>query len=119
MKAAIVDDEEDLCLLLESMLRSECFKTVSINTLGEINEKIIPIHPDLIFLDNHLPDGSGIYYVPVIRKQLPDTRIVMMTAFNTENEREAAMESGADIFLLKPLSRASIENTLDQLHFRH
>lgn len=119
MKAAIVDDEKDLCFLLENMLRSERFNTVSINTLGEIKDKIIPMHPDLIFLDNHLPDGSGICYVPLIRKKLPQAKIVMMTAFNTENEKEKALECGADIFLLKPLSRTSIENTLHQLHFRH
>lgn len=119
MKAAIVDDEKDLCLLLESMLRNERFNTISINTLSEINEKIIPMHPDLIFLDNHLPDGSGICYVPVIRRQLPNAKIVMMTAFNTENEREDAMESGADIFLLKPLSRSAIESALTRLHLRH
>ncbi len=119
MKAAIVDDEKDLCLLLESMLRSERFNTVSINTLSEIIDRIIPMHPDLIFLDNQLPDGSGICYIPIIRKNLPEAKIVMMTAYNAENEKEKAIQNGADIFLFKPLSRATIEHTLDQLHFRH
>lgn len=109
----------DLCLLLEGMLRNERLNTVSINTLSEIDEKIMPLNIDLIFLDKHLPDSSGIGHVPNIRNKLPQAKIVMMTAFNTENEREEAMESGADIFLLKPPSRSEIENTLAQLHFKH
>lgn len=118
-KAAIVDDEKDLCLLLESMLQREKFNTVSINTLHEIREKVIPMHPDIIFLDNQLPDGSGFRYVPMIRKELPHAKIVMMTAFNTENEKSTALSNGADIFLPKPLTRAVIAKTLETLCIRH
>ena len=117
--AAIVDDEKDLCLLLENMLQKEQFKTVSINSLQDIREKVFPMHPDIIFLDNQLPDGSGFRYVPLIRKELPHAKIVMMTAFNTDNERIAALNNGADVFLAKPLTRTTIEKTLEILKIRH
>lgn len=119
MRAAIVDDEKDLCLLLENMLRHQQFNTISINTLQELSEKIVPLQPDVIFLDNHLPDGSGIRCIPWIRKKLPKAKIVMMTAYNNGNEWRGALENGADIFLMKPLTRSAIEETLIKLDIRH
>ena len=115
MKAAIVDDEQDLCLLLENVLRREKFNTLSINSLSEIEEKVLPLNPDVIFLDNQLPDGFGIRYIPWIREQLPKAKIVMMTAFNTDKDKAGALKNGADIFLMKPLTKSTIEETLTKL----
>lgn len=118
MTAAIVDDEKDLCFLLEQILKKENFKAISVNTLHEADERLADIDPNVIFLDNQLPDGRGIKYVPQIKKVLPLAKVVVMTAYNSDNDKSEALSNGADLFIQKPLSRNIIENTLRNLSLK-
>lgn len=118
LKAAIVDDERDLCFLLENILRRQHFETTSVYSIHEAAEVLIKINPAIIFLDNQLPDGFGIKFIPRIKRSLPTTKVVIMTAFNTDSDKNEAIENGADCFLLKPLSGALIEKTVSRLGFK-
>lgn len=115
MTAAIVDDEKDLCFLLEQILKKENFNAISVNTLLEADERLKSIDPNIVFLDNQLPDGRGIKYIPVIKKKLPSAKVVIMTAYNSDHDKSEALNNGADLFIQKPLSRNLIENTLRNL----
>ena len=119
LNAAIVDDEQDLCILLEKILKGNNFTTTSVNTLQDINKKLLPLEPVVIFLDNYLPDGSGICYIPQLKKDLPQAKIVMMTAYSAVNEEMKALKNGADLFLTKPLTKNIINNALTILHLPH
>ena len=57
--------------------------------------------PDLLILDINLPDLSGIDAVPHIRKHAPRTRILLCTAFATDDRLVEALRSGADGFVEK------------------
>ena len=57
--------------------------------------------PDLLILDINLPDFSGIEAVPQIRKHAPATRILLCTAFATDDRVVEALRSGADGFVEK------------------
>lgn len=118
LKAVIVDDEKDLCFLLEQILTNKNFDTTSLNTLRAASELLTKINPAVIFLDNQLPDGYGIHFIPEIKKALPDTKVVIMTAYNSEYDEKEAVANGADVFLKKPLSLRRIENTLNRLILR-
>lgn len=118
MRAAIVDDEKDLCYLLKNILKKEAVDAVEINSLEEAKTELEGIHPRVIFLDNHLPDGTGIEFIPHIKKKLPDAKVIMMTAFNAAGEENLAMANGADYFLMKPLSRKIIQDTLSKIGLR-
>lgn len=115
MKAVIVDDEKDLCFLLERILRKEEFDTVSVNSIEEADRKLKDLNPNVIFLDNQLPDGLGIKYIPRIKEALPEVKVVVMTAYHTAGDKSEALKNGADWFLKKPLSRIVIEDTLNEL----
>ncbi|SDM92651.1 Response regulator receiver domain-containing protein [Siphonobacter aquaeclarae] len=110
MKVLIVDDEEDLCLLLGSFLRRKQADVSYANNLTEGLEQFQSGHPDVVFLDNNLPDGIGLDVLPDWRRRHPDSRIVMISAMS--NLREKALASGADAFLEKPLSFHSVEAVL-------
>jgi len=58
-KVLIIDDEYDLCFLLKSYLRTKNFDVDIANTLSAGIAKINNNEPDIVFLDNNLPDGSG------------------------------------------------------------
>ncbi len=59
--------------------------------------------PDLILLDVHMPDGDGITAVKAIKKEMPDIKVVMLTAFDDDEDLFAAIKSGADGYILKNL----------------
>ena len=57
--------------------------------------------PDLILLDNHLPGVRGIDAIPALRKAAPASRILMLTVSEDEADLTAALEAGAEGYLLK------------------
>lgn len=115
LKAAIVDDEEDLCFLLEMILQQQNFDTTSVNSIAEADRVLFDLKPDIVFLDNQLPDGRGLEFIKVIKRELPATKVLMMTAYNSDIEELEAMKRGADIFLKKPLSVTVISRALESL----
>jgi len=113
-KAYIIDDEEDLCLLLQLNL-SRKFKAVKYAVslkqgINYLNKNKV----DILFLDNNLPDGSGIDQIKTIRKKNPNAIIIIISALNLL--RDSAMEAGADDFLGKPISFKHIGEVLNRYY---
>ena len=57
--------------------------------------------PDLILLDNHLPGVRGVDAIPALKKAAPASRILMLTVSEDEADLTAALEAGAEGYLLK------------------
>lgn len=64
----IIDDELDICFLLSSILRKLNFRTSYVTTLASATRVLSEKKPDIIFLDNHLPDGFGVDFIGQIKK---------------------------------------------------
>ena len=111
----IVDDEPDICFLLGNMLKQKSFIPVIANTLQEGLDKLKKHMPALLFLDIHLPDGSGLDILGRVKKEFPALKIIMMSAYDGAREKARAIEEGADIFISKPLSRALITESLEKV----
>ncbi|AFK02320.1 response regulator receiver protein [Emticicia oligotrophica DSM 17448] len=109
-KALIIDDELDTCLLLGMLLKKFGIPSLKVHSLAEGYEMITTEKPELIFLDNNLPDGTGIERITSFRKQLPNSKLVMITAISSL--REQALTLGVDGFIEKPLDIKKIENVL-------
>ena len=115
LKALIIDDETDICYLLSRLLKHKNLETAFVNSLSDANKALKSEHPEIIFLDNHLPDGLGINYIAYIKKNYPDSKIVMITAHDSGDDRAKALESGADFFIGKPFTSEIIYKTVDEL----
>jgi DNA-binding NtrC family response regulator len=111
----IIDDEKELCMLMELVLQREHFLAQSIHALEDALNVIQQLKPDYIFLDNHLPDGKGIDFIKRIIETYPGVKIVMMTAYNEKQLNEKALHEGASYFLHKPFNRNNIENIINSL----
>mgnify|MGYP002778626832 CR=1 len=107
-RVLIIDDEEELCLLLGAFLRKKNARVDYALTLREGLAKLTQAHPDLILLDNNLPDGIGLDQIEAIRQQERGVRVVMMSAMN--NLKEKALAAGAEAFLEKPVSFGAISH---------
>ena len=111
----IVDDEKDICFLLNTILRQKDIRACQAGSLAEAQKFIENDAPALIFLDNHLPDGLGLDYISRLKKTLPGSKIVMITAHDNPAEREKAYREGADFFISKPFTKEVIYNTIREL----
>ena len=70
-------------------------------TLAEGRQKAMALKPDLILLDLYLPDGSGMELIGFRNEQLPATRILVVTSSKNEKDLIAAVEAGADSYVVK------------------
>ncbi len=69
---------------------------------------------DLMLLDNRLPGQSGLDFLAEIGKPA-GTRVVLMTAYGTEETRRRSRELGADIYLRKPFDLDAVMRKAAQL----
>ena len=114
-KVLIVDDELDICFLFGRILRGRNLKSGYARSLAEARSSIREEPPSLVFLDNSLPDGLGIDFIPFLKMNCPSTRVIVVTANDTAVDKKIAMQQGADEFLGKPLSLDLIKRELDKL----
>ena len=112
-KAMIIEDEKDLCYLLTNVLKSNNVPSACVNSIKEAGESIKKIKPSIIFLDNHLPDGSGSDFIPQAKAINPGAKIIMITAHDSPAEIDEALHRGADYFITKPFNSATIKATID------
>lgn len=112
-KAFIIDDEQDICFLLSKVLNLKFFETECASSLKEAEISMKGKEPEIIFLDNHLPDGLGLNYIKQLKKDHPASKIVMVTAHDTGIDRENAFREGADYFIGKPFSREMVNKVVD------
>ena len=113
MKALIIDDEIDICFLLSGILKSKQIQSHTVNTLSAARQALQEQDAEIIFLDNHLPDGMGVDFIKQIKKEKPQSKIVLITAYDTEADRKRAEAEGVDFFVAKPFTKDTIYQTVD------
>jgi DNA-binding NarL/FixJ family response regulator len=66
------------------------------------------VRPQVILSDLRLPDGTGLDVIAAVRATLPDTRVVVLTSYDDDEARAAALAAGADVFLAKTAGSAQV-----------
>ena len=115
LKVLIIDDETDICYLLSTLLKQKNLDADFVNTLSDAAMALKKDTPEIIFLDNHLPDGLGMNFIEYIKLHYPSSKIIMITAHDTAADRHKALKEGADYFIGKPFTRDIIYKAVDQL----
>ncbi len=100
----IIDDEQDFCELVLSILRRDSFLIECAYTIREALKLLTARKPDFILLDNNLPDGKGIVFLQEHNSLFTKSRVIMMTADASDYLRQTALECGVHEFLIKPFS---------------
>jgi CheY-like chemotaxis protein len=108
----IVDDNKLICWGLEKVVSTQGLLVTTVFTGGEAIAEVRRTLYDAVFLDIHLPDINGYELLSRIRNLSPGTRVIMMTADNTDDNRRRAMASGAASFLGKPFSNREVREVL-------
>lgn len=103
-KILIVDDEKDLCEILEFNLTSEGFITEVVHSAEQALKKQLETF-DLILLDVMMGEMSGYKMASKIRKELKlAVPIIFLTAKTSENDLLTGFNVGGDDYISKPFS---------------
>lgn len=113
-KVLIIEDEGDLCLLLNILLEGKGMEVEHVQSLAKAEEYLLQEKPSLILLDNRLPDGFGIDFLPFLKEKHPAVKVIMISGVDAAAQ-DVAMENGADAFLEKPFTKAKLHQTVTEL----
>lgn len=113
-KVLIVEDEGDMCLLLNILLNGKEMELDHVKTILAASEYLEKEQPSVILLDNKLPDGFGVDFISYIKQRYPSIKIIMISGFDG-SVKDVALENGADVFLEKPFTRDQLYNSIKGL----
>ena len=74
--------------------------------------------PDLVTMDITMPDMDGITAVKQIKQNYPDTKIIMATSHGQEKMVREALISGAKGYILKPISKDKLKNSIHRIFYK-
>jgi len=104
-KILIIDDEADFCLLLKSYFSSKQYEVYYSYSLNSGMKLLEEIHPDILFLDNNLPDGSGWNTADQIMEKHPQLQLNLIS---THQNGFAKKETKSLRIWEKPLKLAEL-----------
>ena len=113
-KVLIVEDEGEMCLLLNILLNGEEMELDHVKTLSGAEEYLQQEQPNVVLLDNRLPEGFGIDFISFIKKNYPSIKIIMISGFDAA-AKDVALENGADVYLEKPFTRDQLYQSITKL----
>ena len=116
MRVLVADDHSLFRDGIVSLLEAAGFDVV-----GQVGDGLAAVeatrqlHPDLVLLDITMPQMSGLEALRLIKAELPETRVVMLTVSDEDADLFEAVEAGALGYLLKDLSADEFFRLLDGL----
>ena len=123
MNIWIVDDEVNLANGLKRAFEKSGYSAKTVKTISELHQLLGAEIPALIFLDQRLPDGNGTDVLPVILKQYPRCKVILMTAFGDSRLVVKAIQEGAYNYLDKPFpldaAKNMVERAIESIRFRN
>jgi len=105
-KILIVDDDPQIRDVLTQILSAHKYETETASSGFAAGAKVATFKPGLIILDLLMPEMSGFEVCRLIKED-PDTshiKILAVTGYDTEENRDKIMKAGADDYMAKPLS---------------
>jgi DNA-binding NtrC family response regulator len=83
-KVLIIDDEIDFCIIMKGYFERRDFHVFTAHDIQTGLFCINEVKPDVLFLDNNLPDGQGWQYVEQIVEKNPHLKIYLISAHQSK-----------------------------------
>ena len=118
-KVLVVDDEEALRFLLASELEAEAFEVLS---AGDGDEAIDLVrkkseqgdHFDVVLLDIKMPRVDGFEVLKYVKGNVPETKVIMLTAYADVKNAIESLRLGASDFVSKPYDLDDILTSINR-----
>lgn len=109
-KVFVFDDNRDILDLCTFILEDAGYEIKTSESANEIEKQVSAFMPDIIFMDNWLPDLGGIQATRAIKGN-PALKHIPVIYFSANNDISSlADEAGADSYLSKPFDIAALED---------
>ena len=110
----LVDDEPDLCMLMQMTLSRIGIKTHMAHHLKQAKYFFSEYKYDACITDLNLPDGSGLELVKHVSQNYPKTPIAVLTAYGNMEIAISALKAGAFDFVNKPINQQHLHQLLQK-----
>ena len=116
-KVLIADDEQNIVISLEFLMKREGFEVVVANDGEEAIRRIRADQPDLVLLDVMMPHKSGFEVCQAVRadERVQATKILMLTAKGRETDVAKGLALGANAYMTKPFSTRELVQKVAEL----
>jgi DNA-binding NarL/FixJ family response regulator len=109
IKLLVADDHEVVRTGLASLFEDSDIDIVAEASDGAEAVRLAKKHkPDVVLLDIHMPDGGGLDALDVIQRELPDTKVVMLSTYDNPTYIARAVALGASDYVLKGTGRKQL-----------
>ena len=118
IRLLIVDDHPAFRAGLAALCESEPDMTV-VAEAGDGSEALSVFRrekPDIVLMDVRLPGLSGVETILAIRAEFPEARVIVITTYDCDEDLYRAIQSGAQSYLLKDMSKAEIIGNIRAVH---
>ena len=114
----IIEDEKGIRRLLRTALEGDSVRVFEAEDLARGLVEAATRKPDLVILDLGLPDGDGITFVREFR-QWSSVPVLVLSARDSEHDKIAALDAGADDYMTKPFGVGELQARLRVLMRRY
>jgi DNA-binding response OmpR family regulator len=116
----VVDDDPDICELLEDYLGDQGYAVVAVQNAGACRKALAEHQPDVVLLDVGLPGEDGLSLARHVREH-HDVGIIMVSGAGETVDRIIGLEIGADDYLAKPFDPRELHARLKSVlrRYRH
>lgn len=113
-RVLIFDDDTDLLEVCSIVLRSKNYIVKGLNKCNEILREVKAFSPDVILMDNWIPDSGGVEATRLIKNDSALKIIPVIFFSANEQVQDLASEAGAEFFLQKPFEIEELENAVSR-----
>ncbi|MFN9643944.1 MAG: response regulator [Cyanobacteriota bacterium] len=118
MKIWILDDDEAMCSLLKRQAQKLNWTLAAIHHPRDLSRALERDQPDLLLLDQLLPDKHGLDVLASLRRDGQAFPILILSALGAPSDRVSGLEAGADDYLSKPFDFRELQLRVERL-LRH
>jgi len=114
-KIVIFDDDEDILSICAYILEEQGWEVHTFTDCNNIVEKVSPIMPVVILMDNWIPDVGGIVATQTLKKD-EDLKSIPVVYFSANSDIQLlADQAGAETYLAKPFDLEELEKTINDV----
>ena len=115
VRILIIEDDEEMRALLKDSLLEEGIEFDSAGNGSEAIRKLVEDPFDLVITDIRMPGLTGLDILPGIKKLQPETRVIVITAFGSEELRRKCFDRGATAYLEKPINMDRLKTLIQEM----
>lgn len=110
----LTDDNEDIVELIKLILEDSGYRLITASDGNEAVKTCLEQNPDLVLMDLNMPNMNGFDATKTLRDKGYSNPIVVVTATESEENRQKAEQAGCNDYILKTMEMQEVKETLDR-----